>query len=275
MSDFVSVSHKDLRRKRQQLRRDRRFKWLRSIWQWLAVLSCTGAIAWTATLPGWIVRRPEQIEIEGDRYLTEAAIRERLPLAYPQSLLQINPEAIERALREHDLVADARVNRQLFPPALIVTIEERRPVAIAYKPANLPPNDERPGIVAGLIDAAGTWIPWEEPVNSNNMIPLPELQVVGEMQMYRSRWAEMYRSVRRSPVRVHRIDWRDPGNLILETELGTVRVGAYTPRFPEQLRVLDRLRNYADRVNPKDIAYIDLKQPETPAFQMRPTAKMR
>ena len=236
-------------------------------------MSLVGAIAWTVTLPGWIVRRPEQILIQGQRYLTEAAIRERIPLAYPQSLLQVSPEAIAGAVREHALVEDAQVVRQLFPPALIVSIVERRPVAIAYKPANLPPSDERPGILAGLIDASGAWIPWEGTADKESTIPLPALQVVGETEVYRSRWAEIYRSVSRSPVRVHRIDWRDPGNLILETELGAVRIGAYTPKFSEQLRVLDRLRNYSDRVNPEDVIYIDVKQPDAPAFQMRPTAK--
>jgi cell division protein FtsQ len=78
----------------------------------------------------------------------------------------------------------------------------------------------------------------------------------------------VYKAVSRSPVKVFEIDWQNPANLILKTELGKVHFGPYSSRFTEQLSILDRMRELPTHISPSQIAYIDLKNPEFPAIQM-------
>jgi cell division protein FtsQ len=74
--------------------------------------------------------------------------------------------------------------------------------------------------------------------------------------------------VSRSPVKVTEIDCQDPANIILKTELGIVHLGSYSPQLATQLKVLDQMRRLSTQVNSSQIAYIDLKNPETPSVQM-------
>ena len=69
-------------------------------------------------------------------------------------------------------------------------------------------------------------------------------------------------------MKISQIDWRDPGNLILKTELGIVYFGAYSDRFSGQLRILDQMRELPDQVSLDQIAYIDLRNPEVPLIEM-------
>ena len=103
--------------------------------------------------------------------------------------------------------------------------------------------------------------------NSAN-VELPTLKVIGSSDQYRPYWSEVYQAVSHSPIKVFEIDWQDPANLILKTELGNVHFGPYSSRFSEQLGILDRMRELPTRVSPSKIAYINLKNPDFPAIQM-------
>jgi cell division protein FtsQ len=92
--------------------------------------------------------------------------------------------------------------------------------------------------------------------------------VIGSRDQYRPYWSEVYQAVSHSPVKVFEIDWQNPANLILKTELGNVHFGPYSSRFTEQLGVLDRMRELPTHISPSKIAYIDLKNPDFPAIQM-------
>ena len=70
-------------------------------------------------------------------------------------------------------------------------------------------------------------------------------------------------------MKISQINWEDPNNLILETEIGTVHLGAYTSKFPEQLRVIDRMRNIPEQVDRTQMMYFDLKNPNQPLLQMQ------
>jgi cell division protein FtsQ len=57
--------------------------------------------------------------------------------------------------------------------------------------------------------------------------------------------------------------------LILKTELGNVRLGPYNSRFSERLELLERMRKLPEAVNPAQIDYIDLTNPQSPALKMK------
>jgi cell division protein FtsQ len=67
---------------------------------------------------------------------------------------------------------------------------------------------------------------------------------------------------------VSEIDWREPGNLILHTELGRVYCGSYGNHFASQLRALDQLRQLPQKVDLHEIDFIDLRNPQAPLVEL-------
>jgi cell division protein FtsQ len=269
MRDFASVSRSELAERRQRLRRQRRIKVLQASWRSLVVLGITGSMVWFITRPNWVIRNAQQVEIRGNKLLSTKAVQSLLPIAYPQSLLQLKPQTLAHQLEQRGSIANAVVTRHLFPPGLTVQIQERDPVAIAY------PITARTTSVAdsqrrqvGLLDKNGTWMSLESYTSFNRAIALPKLKVIGMQDQYRSQWITLYQAVSSSPVKISEIDWRQPSNLILKTELGVVHCGFYSPQFSAQLKALDQMRLLPKTVNPSQIAYINLKNPSAPSIEM-------
>ena len=273
MAEITSVSQSELADRRRQLRHQRRWRTFQVIWQVLALGGLIGGLVWGLSQIDWMLRQPSQISIEGNKVLSANTIRSILAIQYPQSILTVQPQAIAQRLETEAPIADATVTRRLFPPSLAVQIQERYPVAVAqfsasYQPPSLKTKPGQRSNLA-LLDEEGAWIPYSVYVALNPTQKLPELKVVGMREEYRSLWAELYLQVIRSPVKISEIDWRNPANLFLRTELGLVRLGAYSPRFIEQLQALDQMRDLSKQVNFDQIAYIDLSNPETPLIEMK------
>lgn len=268
MANIASVSQNELTSRRKQLRRARRIKSFQSVWRTLFVGGMATGLVWAITLPDWVIRSPEQIVIEGNHFLSAKAIRSLLPLSYPQSILQVQPQAIAKSLESQGPIAKATVSRQLLPPGLTIQVRERKPVAIAKPPINQNSKTLNSNTTAGLVDDQGVWMSKTSYTELEQNLELPTLKVIGSNEQYRPYWSEVYQALSRSAVQVLEIDWQDPGNLILKTELGNVHLGPYSSRFSEQLGILDRMRELPTHVSPSKIAYIDLKNPDFPAIQM-------
>jgi len=278
MASIASVSQTKLTNRRQQLRRARRIKLFQAIWRSLLVGGMASGLVWAITLPDWVIRQPEQIVIEGNHFLSAKTIRSLLQLSYPQSILILQPQAIAKSLESQAPIAHATVSRQIFPPGLTIQVKERKPVALAlslpptgaYATRTIPQNLKTapPTPVTGLLDQQGVWIPASSYPKLKPNLELPTLKVIGQSDQYRPYWSEVYQAVSHSPVKVFQIDWQDQANLILNTELGKVHLGPYSSRFPEQLTILDQMRELPTHIQPGQIAYIDLKNPELPSIQM-------
>jgi cell division protein FtsQ len=80
----------------------------------------------------------------------------------------------------------------------------------------------------------------------------------------------LYQQIQQSPIAITEVDWRDPNNLILQTELGTVHFGLYGANFGTQLQALDRLRNLPEHPQFKKMDYIDLRDPNSPYLHLTP-----
>lgn len=268
MTSIASVSHSELNQRRQMLRNHRRLKLLQSLLRTLAVTSLAGGLVWATTRPTWVLRESNQVSIEGNQLLSEQVLQSLLPLSYPQSLLQIQPEAVTRFLASQPTIAKATVTRQIFPPGLRIQVEERVPVAIAL--TKFPTGSSTPRSVSsvGLLDRYGVWIPLQTYTSQSKTPKLPNLKVIGLPEQYRSYWTQLYQVVSSSPIKIIEIDCQDPANLILKTELGIVHLGAYSPRMTEQLRVLGKMRQLHTKLSASQIAYIEIKNPQTPLVQM-------
>jgi cell division protein FtsQ len=280
MTSIAPVSQTELTQRRQKLRRQRRVRFFQASWRSLAVAGLAGGAVWAATLPAWVIRKPEQVTIKGNQFISAQTIRTLLPIAYPQSLLKIQPQAIVDALKLKAPISEATVDRQLFPPGLTVRIHERNPVAIAQpslsgvsvsatKSSPLSANAVQTNLTQpGLLDENGIWTPLETYTSLNQSFKLPTLKVTGRLSHYRPYWATLYQMLSRSPVKVSEINWDDPNNLILKTELGFVHFGAYGSSFANQLKALDQMRRLPSHVNPSQVSYIDLRNPDSPFIQM-------
>ena len=294
MTSIFSVSSTELSHRRKTLRRQRRQQLVCGIWRILAISSLAGGLSWAATQPVWVIKQPEQINIEGNQILSAQGVRSLLSLSYPQSLLRIEPTTVAQQLEtKQALIAKASVSRQLFPPSLTVKVEEREPVVTAVlvnpsvtqtaetsSPANQVNPDEAkqpeqttpPPLATtpvGLIDAKGNWIPIENYNSAGQALPLPTMRIIGDRQQYLPYWSQMYQVLRRSPVKVSEIDWQNPANVILKTDIGIVHLGIYGSQFADQLSVLDQMRQLSNQVNGQQIAYIDLTDPNSPAIQLQ------
>ncbi|NEO98137.1 MAG: FtsQ-type POTRA domain-containing protein [Symploca sp. SIO2E9] len=268
MANIASVSHAQMVSRRKKLQRSRQIKSCQAIWRSLLVGGMASGLIWAITLPDWVIRQPEQIVIEGNSLLSKQAIRSLLPLSYPQSLLRVEPQNLAVSLESQAPIAEATVSRQLVPPGLKIRVKERRPVAIAQPSVTQSTKTTNSQAQLGLLDEGGVWMPAKSYSSLEENLDLPKLKIVGSWKQYRPYWRELYQAVSRSPVQVFEIDWQNPDNLILKTDLGDVHFGPYTSRFREQLAILDRMRELPTHVQPSQMAYIDLNDPDFPAIQM-------
>ncbi|MEM1172211.1 MAG: FtsQ-type POTRA domain-containing protein [Cyanobacteria bacterium P01_H01_bin.35] len=260
-----SVSESDLASRRQTLRRQRRLKLVIIIWQILAVSGLASGLLWAITQPIWLITKQEQLTVEGNQLLSDRAILSLITLDYPQSLWGIKPQILAQNLESHSPIAKAKISRHLFPPSLRIEITERRPVAITQFKSKVGTGNSQK---MGWLDAHGNWIPLESFSALERTGSLPTLKVIGFTEQYRQYWHPLYQSLSRSPVKVFEINWEDPGNLILTTELGLVHLGQYSSRFSEQLNVLDQMRELPNKIDIRRMAYIDLKNPDSPLIQL-------
>jgi len=280
MTDFASISRTDLTVRRKRLRWQRRLRAAQSAWRLMVVMGLAGAAIWAMTLPGWVIRSANQVEIEGNEFLSADAVRSLLPIIYPKSLWELESSSMARQLEAKGPIAKAVVTRHLFPPSLTVAVQERRPVAIAYRVTANPSQSPSAGATSsdspvGLLDPTGAWISLENYTTIDPSIPLPTLKVIGIDRQYRTQWATFYRDLdayqtrSANPVKILEINWSNPANLILITELGTVHLGTYDIRFPDQLRALTQMRQLPEKIDLAQLAYIDLTNPKTPLVQMQ------
>jgi cell division protein FtsQ len=275
MTDISSISRSELADRRRKLRRQRRWRILQTTWQVVSITGLAVGAIWVATLPDWVLRDPAQVEIEGNKILTTDTIRSLLAIQYPQFLLALEPKAIAQRLENSQApIAEVQVTRRLFPPSLTVHIQERYPVAVVYMIPQTAPNPKQKAapaepIPVSLVDDRGYIMSYDKYVTLNQSRDLPSLKVFGMQEQYRAQWASLYQLIRQSPVKISEIDWHEPGNLIFQTELGTVHLGSFTPEhLAEQLQVLDRMRQLPDQVNPDEMDYIDLNNPKKPQVKM-------
>ncbi len=136
MTSISSVSQTELAQRRQKLRQERRLKALQSSWRTIAVSGLAGGLAWVITLPGWVIRQPEQVAIAGNRFLSAQAIQSLLPMAYPQSLLQLEPQAIAAQLESKAPIAEATATE--FSKAFRVRMSVGRRFACTFSTLRRP-----------------------------------------------------------------------------------------------------------------------------------------
>jgi cell division protein FtsQ len=268
MTSMASVSHSELGRRRQQLRRARSLKFIQGCWQLVAVSGIACSLVWVTTRPGWVISNSDQVIVKGNQFLSAQTIRSLLSVQYPQSILKLQPEEIAEQLETAAPIAQATVNRHLFPPGLTVQVKERYPVALAQIPATNGTKGAGPENLA-VLDQSGWWTPLTSYTAIEKSLNLPQLKVIGNPEQYQNQWPQLYQALSHSAVKISEIDWQDPANIVLGTELGKVHIGPDTSKVAVQLKILDRMRNLPKHPRYHQIDYIDLKNPESPTLKIK------
>ncbi|NER00870.1 MAG: FtsQ-type POTRA domain-containing protein [Cyanothece sp. SIO2G6] len=284
MSNLDHISQEDLYQRRQYLRQQRRLFLLQGLWRFLVIAGLAGGAGWLMGRPGWVIRDVSAIQVEGTILLSPDVVRSHLPIQYPQSLFEIPSEALEAHLESFDPIADATIHRWLFPPRLIVYVQEHRPVALLignsytqqdipiYGETNLQTLPHALMTVTGFIDANGTWLPpasYED--LQEGLGELPTLQIIGMRADQREQWATLYQQIQKSPVQVSEIDWRQIDNLILKTEIGISHHGSYDPNtFADHLQMIDQMRESPQTIDLGQVQYFNFRSLEAPIIQYDP-----
>lgn len=267
----IGPSSQELARRRQYLRAKRRFTFYKTAWRSLAVLGFAGGMIWLATSPIWLIRSADQIAVSDNQVLSDKNVQDLLPVPYPQSLLKVDPDSLALSLESHAPIESAVVSRRLVPPGLHVRVQERVPVAVVLpdtaRPIKSIGTQPEPFKEPGLVDANGNWMPRNSFQALGAVAGPPALTVKGMRDSYRLSWHAMYESIRRSPVKIAAVDWTRPSNVVLYSELGQVHIGPYGKNFDAQLAALDQMRSLHSEINPKQVAFIDLQDPEHPIVE--------
>jgi cell division protein FtsQ len=259
MTGITSVSRNQLKNRRQELLGRRRLKALQAVWRFVAIAGMAGGLFWALSMPDWMLGKRSHIEVEGEQLLSKEQIRDWVPLSKPQSFWQLPTQETSDRLEAIAPIAEAQITRQILPPKLIVEITERQPRAIAITAAN----------ETGFLDNRGVFIAKSYYDRAAKNLPHPSLKVIGYREIYRRHWLQIYPLIERSTIEISQVDWRNPNNLILKTEMGIVHLGSNPERFAEQLTVLAKMRQLSSRVPTNRIVYIDLTDPNQPTLRLK------
>lgn len=174
----------------------------------------------------------DDLNIEGNNWLSDQSIIETVSLNAPQSIWTIQPREIETNLVQGPWIDSAVVNRQIFPPGLTIKVRERFPIAIIKLDSK-----EINRNVVGFLDSEGK-------LREIEKLPTT-LKFITDHHQYRDNWKSMYQALmNHQEVEISKIDWRNPNDIILNTGIGKVHIGEYKKsRFPEQLQVLKKMKD--------------------------------
>ncbi|MDJ0713173.1 MAG: FtsQ-type POTRA domain-containing protein [Prochloraceae cyanobacterium] len=269
MTSKTLISANEIEQKRQQLQRQRKIEFCQGLWRLLILTSLSGGLCWAIANPLWIIRGQSQIKIKGNQFVATRAIREAISVFESESLLQLSPQELIQHLKSTAPVEQATISRQLFPTTITIEVKETLPVAIALSPKKTLDRSGSYTREVGFLDERGTWISKNSYHTDKKGFKLPTLKISGSPKHYLPYWQKLYQLIDRSSVQIDELNWQDPNNIILETELGKVHLGADISKFSQQLSVLSQMRKLPDRIQLNQIAYIDLTNPQSPKIQLQ------
>ncbi|GFE71160.1 cell division protein FtsQ/DivIB [Chroococcus sp. FPU101] len=128
---IASVSSDSLKDQRLTLVSQRRFKTLSALWRFFLIISLAVGLGWMMTNKAWMIKKDSQIEVKGLYLMSPQMIYSLLSLSYPQSLWRLETHQLSQQLEKSPPVANAIITRHLFPPEIVIEVQERQPIAVA------------------------------------------------------------------------------------------------------------------------------------------------
>ena len=245
--------------RRRELRRQRRQALLIQLWRLVAMILLSGGSAWILLRHGWTLSGPQAVILQGDASLKTGQVVEAANLNFPQPLLEVSPRALERLLINNLPVRSARVERQMLPARLIVTLSPQIPVAQA----------ERQGATGrerGLLNAEGQWIP----LSDASPEPLTTILVRGWNEQQQSQISELLRQRDRFEGRLKTVILHPDGDIsLITTGLGRIDLGGEPALLNNQIETIVHLNNTLPKHLLKSKqGSLDLSNPDRPELQL-------
>ena len=265
-----TISSTRLKNRRDELKKQRQWRNFVIFLRAILTMSLFGGVFWFFTLPNWVLSDSQQIQIEGNDLLSDNEIRSLIPMNYPESLLKLSLEDLKENLEDKIPVKDILITKKILPPNLKIKVVEKKPVAIALA-SKLSEKTKQVKIQPiGYIDEAGIFVSNQLYQNlKNKPEAMPSLKIIGNPQIYLAYWEDLYNLLNQSPVKIMEVNWENPSNLILTTQLGKVHIGSYTSKFATQLMMLEKLQILTTKVPKDNIDYIDLTDPTLPSIKKK------
>lgn len=246
----------EIQDQRQALKRQKQLAKMQGVWRSMLMVGFTTGLIWSSFQPQWTINELEQVEIQGNEYLSTEAIKNIVKETTEQSIITLTPDRIESILQNQAPISQVTVSRDLYPPRVTIAIEERPPVALTLpNPTAINPLEE------GYLDEKGNWMS-KENYQSSATFPTVDLKVIGYRHQYRLQWAQIYPQLQALPLEIKTVNWQNPANLILETEIGEVHFGGNLESLPKQLETLAQFPTSPETASGESIDHINLKNPD-------------
>lgn len=290
----------NIRDRQQQLIRQRKQKFRRGAWRTLIILGMTAGLGWAVCQPEWQIQQSNQVTLTGNQEIDSQTLEHLMVLEFPTSLIRFQPQILISQLKNNAHVSHVIVTRKLFPPRVNVVVRELPPVAmteckgctLVLKPGQTDSITLGPANV-WLLDQRGVVLPADSYPKLEKAHQLPKLTLKGYLQpeaqedtsnnkpadsatqlvsidpQRQRQWQQMFASMATSPVQIKHLNWEDPNKLMLTTPLGQIHLGPFSDNFDRQLQALDEMRTLPKSVDPKQIVYIDIQNPESPVLELR------
>lgn len=228
-----------------------------ALWRACFLVSCILGLGWLATFPIWQIKAQSQVEIEGEKLVNRETIYQALDFSYPQLVWTVDGAVLTQKLKALPTIQAAKINKQIIPPKIIISVQETTPVALATWQGKV-----------GFLDIHGTWVAQDFYTNIDNDLTLPKLIVLNYQPRSQKSWNTLYQLISLYPeLKINEVQWNHSGNLFLKTKIGRVSLGTNLSRLEEQFKILLKLQNLPQKIDPQKIAYIDLSNPQMNLIQ--------
>ena len=245
--------------RRRELRRQRRQTLLVQLWRLVALLVLSGGFSWVLLRHGWTLRGPEAVIVKGGAALETDQVVEAADLNFPHPLLEVSPRALEQQLFNTLPVQSVRVERQMLPARLIVSLSPQIPIAQALRQG--PTGRER-----GLLNAKGQWMP----VTDASPQPITDIWVRGWNEQQRDQVAALLRQRDRFEGRLKAVELHPDGDIsLVTTGLGRIDLGGEPALLNAQIETIVHLnKTLPEHLRQARQGSLDLSNPERPELQM-------
>jgi cell division protein FtsQ len=228
-----------------------------ALWRACLVIICAIILCLLLSQPYWQIKYPTQIQINGTKLVSKNAIYTALNFDYPQFIWTVNGLDLAQKIESIPSVEAVNISKQIISPQLIISLQEKKPVALATFQEKV-----------GFLDLDGQWIAQKFYENINTNLALPKLQVLNYQTRYQQPWKSIYQLISLHPeLKITTVQWDEASNLFLHTKIGIVFLGSDLSQLKRQFKIMLKLQNLSAYVDNSKIAYIDLSNPNLNLIQ--------